>query len=350
MEKIKILLIDDDKVAVREIEQKLDNSEFILIAADSQKEAEEFIRTQDIRLCLIEQFLKNDDGIKICRELKDIDSLLKIILINNDPGYENAVEAMRNGAFDYISKKLESDQLKKRIKIALNLQGSEILQKKKFEGHGIVLICHHSMVREGFENFSKTYPEYTLLYNIHSVDFLKKKDFNLNTSLVLICQTCNKKCDKEPENFYPALGPLFPKAKIIMMNSYADEKQKKELIKFGIRGFLPKNIFKANMEKAFRAVLRGQVWASRRVTDSLLNEYLKFENTKYIPIGSPLKLTKREMSVLRMIPGGLTNAEISEQLLISEKTVKAHLSSIFRKLDVRSRSQAVKKAFEEHII
>jgi DNA-binding NarL/FixJ family response regulator len=63
--------------------------------------------------------------------------------------------------------------------------------------------------------------------------------------------------------------------------------------------------------------------------------------------GPSSRLTPREAEVLQSLVGGLSNQEIADRLVVSEKTVKSHLTSIYRKLDVRDRSQAIVTAVRE---
>ena len=198
MEKIKILLIEDNIKSIDQIKKKLSNSRFQVLSADSQKRAEDIIKVEPIKICLVELNVGEDGGLKICRELKDLDSLLKIIIMTDKPDHESAVEAMRNGAFDFIVKNLSGDQLLIKLENALNFQESESNEIKNDDGYGIILICHHAMIKEGFENFCRTYSEYKLIQNIHSVEFIKANSFSLNAKIVLICQTCNSLCSEKP--------------------------------------------------------------------------------------------------------------------------------------------------------
>ena len=63
----------------------------------------------------------------------------------------------------------------------------------------------------------------------------------------------------------------------------------------------------------------------------------------------PAGLTAREVEVLRLLAGGLTDAQIAEKLILSTRTVHAHISSIYNKLDVTSRSTATRYAIEHHL-
>ena len=105
------------------------------------------------------------------------------------------------------------------------------------------------------------------------------------------------------------------------------------------------------MDKAFQAVLDGQMWISRELSQALLRELMdQGTSSQYTKPKNTYNLSNREIEILEIIASGLSNLEISDKLYISEKTVKAHINHIFKKMGVKSRTQAVKKAVEEHII
>lgn len=348
-----LLLIDDDPSVLESFKRWLDREGYILHTAVSKSEALQILKEHPVAVCLIDLKMEGEDGLQISVELKKIDSLLKLIIITGYPSYETAIDAMKMGVFDYISKSSESREILRKIENAASARELEIASKQAADGDrkDIILVCHHMMIKEGFENFCREHPEYRLTHTYHSFDYIKSTDFNNNAALVLICRTCNHGGIERADEMCPHLHLLFPQGRILMINYQSSDEKKKRLIKLGVKGFLPKNIFKENMEKAFRAVLDGQIWVSRQVAHSLLNELLeKNSEPEYMEIQNAYNLSNREVEIIQAIASGLSNVEISDKLFISEKTVKAHINHIFKKLDVKSRTQAVKKSVEEHII
>lgn len=108
----------------------------------------------------------------------------------------------------------------------------------------------------------------------------------------------------------------------------------------GVRGLLGRNSRVEDLHKAIRVVSQGQIWARRQVMEELINTGMKGPILR-----SPARarfddrLSVREKSVFRQAARGLSNKEIAQQLEISSATVKAHLTSIFRKLDLHSRAE-----------
>jgi two-component system response regulator DegU len=124
-----------------------------------------------------------------------------------------------------------------------------------------------------------------------------------------------------------------------------------QLIKLVANGFLPKNLSKDDIKMAFEAVLKGEFRISRELTHRLLAELLtKTSEIKYKKPENIYQLSRREIEILQAMASGLSNFEISAKLFISQKTVKAHIYHIFKKMSVKSRTRAIVKAVEAHII
>jgi DNA-binding NarL/FixJ family response regulator len=348
------LLLIDDELTIREsFKLWLEREGYQVHTAATSAEALDILKKNSIAVCLIDLKMKDENGLQIGKDLKKFDSLLKTIILTGYPSYETAVDAMKIGVFDYISKSMENEDILKKIENAIDVRRSEIAAKGEPTDRqkSIILVCHHVMIKEGFENFCREEPEYRLMHTYHSVDYIKSSDFNNKASLVLICRTCNQHCVDQPEEVCSQIGLLFPHAHPVMINYLADDEEKRKLVKLGVKGFLPKNIIKDNMKKAFKMVLDGQLWVSRKVAHSLLNELLvKTAEPGYTALKNVYNLSNREVEIIQTIASGLSNFEISEKLFISEKTVKAHVNHIFKKMKVKSRTQVIKKAVEEHII
>lgn len=114
------------------------------------------------------------------------------------------------------------------------------------------------------------------------------------------------------------------------------------LFKAGTHGFCADTIKAAMLLKAVRTVSNGEIWVPRKLISQLISELAKAVESGNPPI-DPLisktmeSLTPRELEVARMVHLGGNNKMIARELDISERTVKAHLSAIFRKLDIENR-------------
>lgn len=114
------------------------------------------------------------------------------------------------------------------------------------------------------------------------------------------------------------------------------------LFKLGVHGFCQRDIESHMLRKAVEAVVNGELWMQRslitRIIDDLARSGSLGNNGNFISGDAAMEcLTPRELEVARMVHKGGNNKSIARKLDISERTVKAHLSSIFRKLNIENR-------------
>jgi two-component system nitrate/nitrite response regulator NarL len=129
---------------------------------------------------------------------------------------------------------------------------------------------------------------------------------------------------------------------IVVDNPPLPENDQVELFKLGVHGFCQRDISSELLVKAVEAVLNGELWMQRslvtRIIDELTQGGSSANLTNSLSTGSPIEcLTPRELEVAQMVHKGGNNKSIARTLDISERTVKAHLSSIFRKLNIENR-------------
>jgi DNA-binding NarL/FixJ family response regulator len=139
-----------------------------------------------------------------------------------------------------------------------------------------------------------------------------------------------------------AITQQCPGAKLLVLTAPRDEAVIIPALRAGAKGYVSTNASAADLRKAIRVVHQGDVWVERKLIVQLLKGDAYAEVSGEIPLGPAREvLTAREQAVLRRLASGGTNKDIAQSLFISEKTVKTHLSSIFRKLNVTRRLQAV---------
>jgi len=139
-----------------------------------------------------------------------------------------------------------------------------------------------------------------------------------------------------------ALQQLSPSTNIVLLAKTPNAKEGIAFLKAGARGFCNKDLDPAILQKAVSRVLNGEVWVKRSLISPLIEELSSL--TRCLLDGSiglpdsPLgSLTNREREVVFMIGDGVSNREIARRLRVTERTVKAHLMAIFRKLDLPGR-------------
>ena len=154
-----------------------------------------------------------------------------------------------------------------------------------------------------------------------------------------------------------ALSARFPEVKVIILTTFEDDETVFEGLKAGARGYLLKDISSEEMAQAVRRVAAGEALIEPRLTRKVLAEFSRLATasdqnapSKTAPDGLVVALTEREREVLNALAHGLSNREIAGQLVITEGTVKNHVSSLIDKLGVRDRTQAILKGQELGLI
>ena len=120
------------------------------------------------------------------------------------------------------------------------------------------------------------------------------------------------------------------------------------MVKAGAKGYILKDVDPGGLVKAIRAALRGESYLSPGVAGTVFGVLNRLTRESYQP-GKGL-VTNREQEVLELIVEGFSNGKIAEVLAISEKTVKNHVTSILRKLDVEDRTQAAVYAIKNRLV
>jgi len=132
---------------------------------------------------------------------------------------------------------------------------------------------------------------------------------------------------------------------VILLTTFDDDAVLEEGMKAGIAGYLLKDVTRDKLEQAVRTVAGGGTLIRPAVTERALRQ-LSETPSRFPAAELPDPLTPREIAVLRLMAGGLSNGEIASRLGTAEGTIKNHSSHIFSKLGVRDRTRAVLKALE----
>jgi two-component system response regulator DegU len=129
-------------------------------------------------------------------------------------------------------------------------------------------------------------------------------------------------------------------SKPLVLTSEADEDEVLESLKAGAWGHLSKNTTRQVLIKAIKAVHRGEMWVERKMISRVFEREF-VDDSDHDDQDQPKELSTREHEVLSLLVKGFTNKEIGEKLFVSEKTVKNHLNSIFKKISVSGRLKAI---------
>jgi DNA-binding NarL/FixJ family response regulator len=142
-----------------------------------------------------------------------------------------------------------------------------------------------------------------------------------------------------------------PRQRVLILTTFGLDQYILEALRAGASGFLLKDAPTTEVVAAVRAVAAGDAVLSAAVTRQLLDQVARRLPAAVSRQGDEFdSLTEREREVLRMLANGLSNAEIASALVVSEATVKSHVSHLLGKLGLRDRVQAVIYAYETRLI
>lgn len=131
-----------------------------------------------------------------------------------------------------------------------------------------------------------------------------------------------------------------PRTNVLILSGVLEDAFIAEALLQGAMGYLLKTATQADLVKAIRTTHAGELWAQRKVLTQVLEHVRqRIRELQGPPLELQETLSDREREIVKWVMQGMLNKEIATQLGISEKTVKAHLRNIFRKLKVSRRAQ-----------
>jgi DNA-binding NarL/FixJ family response regulator len=130
-----------------------------------------------------------------------------------------------------------------------------------------------------------------------------------------------------------------PKAKVIILSVYGDQEHIQAAFKHGASGYIVKSVNPLDLPSAIRQAVEGSVFHA-----------LGFPDMDEDSVGKAAGLTERELSILKAVARGLSNAAIGKELWVTEQTDKFHLTNIYRKLHLANRTEAARYAYQHGLV
>ena len=138
---------------------------------------------------------------------------------------------------------------------------------------------------------------------------------------------------------------------VLVLTTFDDDEVLSAALRAGAAGFQLKDAPGEEIMRSARVVATGEAWLDPAVTERVLATYRATAPADDEAAAASIEeLTPRELDVLRMMGRGASNAEIAEELFVSEATVKSHIGHIFTKLDLRDRAAAIVFAFDHGLV
>jgi DNA-binding NarL/FixJ family response regulator len=142
-----------------------------------------------------------------------------------------------------------------------------------------------------------------------------------------------------------------PSTRVLILTTFGLDQYVYDALRAGASGFMLKDAPPEEIAAAVRIVAAGEALLAPAVTRTVIEEFARREPPlARRPPPALVELTPREREVLELLAGGKSNAEICDQLVVSEATVKTHVARVLQKLDLRDRVQAVVYAYETGLV
>ncbi|KAB3536148.1 MULTISPECIES: response regulator transcription factor [Bacillus] len=210
----------------------------------------------------------------------------------------------------------------------------------------IVIVDDHYVVREGLKLILETDERFEVVGEAEDggkgIDVIKEK----SPDLVLLDLNMPMMSGLD---MLREMQTLQIKVPVLILTTYNEEKLMIQGLQLGAKGYLLKDASRENLFNTIEAAIRGDILLQSNVASKVFESTVHKEPQEKLKTDNHL-LTEKEMLVLQAVARGFRSKEIAFDMGISERTVKAHLTNIYQKLNVTSRAEAIKTSIELGII
>ena len=219
---------------------------------------------------------------------------------------------------------------------------------------GIVVADDHEVVRAGFAALLDTQPDFNVLGTACDGADAVTACRSLRPDVVLMDV---RMPGTDGISATQQLAAFADPPKVLILTTFDLDEYVFDALRAGASGFLLKDVTAERLFEAVRVVASGEALLAPAVTRRLISEFARLR--PHSAAGGPAMadrpaalttLTPRETEVLRLVAEGLSNTEIAARLVVTEETVKTHVSRILAKLGLRDRTQAVVVAYESGLV
>jgi NarL family two-component system response regulator LiaR len=206
----------------------------------------------------------------------------------------------------------------------------------------VMLVDDHAIVRQGLRTYLELQPDIEVVGEASDGKQAIAMVRDLLPDVILMDLVMPNADGVEATR---AVTSLSPSTRVIVLTSFSEDEKVFASIKAGAQGYLMKDVLPQDLVAAIRTVYRGEAQLDPEIARKLMQEF-----TNPQPTAPKHDLTDRELEVLTLIAHGKSNKDISEVLVLSEKTVKTHVSNILQKLHLSDRTQAAVYALRQKIV
>ena len=214
----------------------------------------------------------------------------------------------------------------------------------------IVVADDHQVVRAGFAGLLGTQPDFAVVGTAGDGAEAVRISRELHPDVVLM-DVRMPGTDGIEATRQLAVGPAGDGPRVLILTTFDLDEYVYDALCAGASGFLLKDVTAERLFEAVRVVAAGEALLAPTVTRRLIGEFARLRpHTAAPPTSRLTALTPRETQVLKLVAEGLSNPEIAARLVVTEETVKTHVSSVLSKLGASDRTHAVTLALKRGII
>ena len=207
----------------------------------------------------------------------------------------------------------------------------------------IMITDDHSMIREGLKNLLELDGDIEVIAEAENGEECLQKLLTVKPDVLLLDINMPKMNGLE---VLKSLKDAKSKVKVLILTVHNETEYLMKAVEIGINGYVLKDSESAELKKAIFTIADGENYIQPSLIPALNSKMIE-KNEDEIKLES---LTKRELQVLKELAVGKFNRDIAKEMEISERTVKNHISSIFKKLDVTDRTQSAVFAIRNNLI
>ena len=208
----------------------------------------------------------------------------------------------------------------------------------------VLLVDDHAMVRQGVRAFLITQPDITVVGEAGSGEEAVKLSAQHIPDVILMDLIMP---DMDGVEATRRVKQISPRSQVVVLTSYHEDEHIFPALKAGALSYILKDVSAEELASAVRKAAMGEAVLHPRVAARVIKE---LQGRRAEAINPFTELSEREFEELKLIADGMSNAEMAAKLVLSEKTIKGHVSNILSKLHLADRTQAAVYAWREGVV
>lgn len=212
------------------------------------------------------------------------------------------------------------------------------------ESISVLLVDDHAMVRQGVRAFLITQPDISVVGDAGSGEDAVKMAEQYIPDVILMDLIMP---DMDGVEATRRVKQVSPRSQIVVLTSYHEDEHIFPALKAGALSYILKDVSAEELASTVRKAAIGEAVLHPRVAARVIKELQGIRGEKVNPF---TELSERELEVLKLIADGMSNAEMAAKMVLSEKTIKGHVSNILSKLHLADRTQAAVYAWREGVV